>query len=80
MLALGRARTLTCFTLAGGVLMTSSMAWLAARHGLQGMAWSRMLYGPDTCLVYIPLLALLANRSKGRSYSGLATSLYKEAQ
>ena len=66
MLALGRARTLTCFTLAGGVFMTFSMGWLAPRYGLQGMAWSRMLYGPITCLVYIPLLVLLANRTKGR--------------
>ncbi len=80
MLALGRARTLTCFTLAGGVLMTCSMGWLASRFGLQGMAWSRMLYGPITCLVYFPLLLALANRSKGPSYAPLSTALYKEAQ
>lgn len=80
MLALGRARTLTCFTLAGGALMTLSMGWLAPRYGLQGMAWSRMLYGPITCLVYFPLMALLGNRSKGRAYAPLSTALYKEAQ
>jgi O-antigen/teichoic acid export membrane protein len=80
MLALGRARTLTCFTLAGGVLMIISMSWLAPRHGLQGMAWSRMFYGPITCLVYLPLLALLSNRSKGRAYAPLSTPEYKEAQ
>ena len=76
MLALGRAKTLTCFTLAGGILMS----WLARRYGLQGMAWSRMLYGPITCMVYIPLVVFLNSRSKCRSYSAFSTALYEEAQ
>ena len=80
MLALGRAKTLTCFTLASGASMTLSMLWLAGRYGLQGLAWSRMLYGPITCLVYIPLLVMLVGRSKGRTYSAISTALYKEAQ
>jgi O-antigen/teichoic acid export membrane protein len=80
MLALGRAKTLTCFTLAGGILMSISMSWLARRYGLQGMAWSRMLYGPITCMVYIPLVVFLNSRSKCRSYSAFSTALYEEAQ
>jgi exopolysaccharide biosynthesis WecB/TagA/CpsF family protein len=78
MLALGRARTLTCFTLAGGALMTSSMWWLAPHYGLQGMAWSRMLFGPVACLVYLPLLVLLANRSKESSHDQHSTTPHKE--
>jgi O-antigen/teichoic acid export membrane protein len=80
MLALGGARLLTSITLAGGVVMTISMWWLAQHHGLQGMAWSRMLYGPITCLAYIPLLLLLSRGSKARSYSAFATALSKVAQ
>ena len=80
MLALGRARTLTIFILAGGVLMTFSMWSLAARVGLEGMAWSRMLYGPITCLVYLPLLMLLRDGRKGSSLSSLAATPYEEAQ
>jgi O-antigen/teichoic acid export membrane protein len=80
MLALGRPKILTCFTVAGGALMTLSMGWLARHYGLQGMAWSRMLYGPITCLVYIPLLVLLTGRAKERTYSAFSAALYKEAQ
>jgi O-antigen/teichoic acid export membrane protein len=80
MLGLGRPKMLTCFTLAGGALMTASMGWLAGHYGLQGMAWSRMLFGPITCMVYIPLLMLLGSRSKDRSCSAFPTALYKEAQ
>ena len=77
MLALGHARTLTCFTLLGGVLMTCSMGWLAPRYGLQGMAWSRMIYGPITCMVYFPLVVFLRGRSNRRTHSESSASLYK---
>jgi O-antigen/teichoic acid export membrane protein len=80
MLALGRARTLTLFTLAGGVLMCTSMWALATRFGLQGMAWSRMIYGPVTCLVYFPLLMSLSDSPKAAVLSSLASQSYKEAQ
>ena len=48
MLALGRARTLTCFTLLGGLLMAFSMSWLAAHYGLRG------LHGADCFMVRSP--------------------------
>ena len=72
MLALGRARTLTCFTLLGGLLMAFSMSWLAAHYGLRGLAWGRLLYGPITCLVYFPLLLSLRDRTKARSSSAIS--------
>ncbi len=71
MLALGRPRTLTCFTLAGGALATFAMWWLSARHGLIGMAWGRMFFGPVTCLAYVPLVALLSKRPAVRSGSAV---------
>lgn len=80
MLALGRVRTLTCLNLAGGALMAFSMPWLATRYGLPGMAWGRLLYGPITCLVYLPLLLLLSDQPKSRSLSTLPDALYEEAQ
>lgn len=79
MLALGHARTLTCFTLGGAVLMTFSMWWLALRYGLQGMAWSRMIYGPVTCMVYFPLVLFLRGRSNRRTDPGSSGALYKRA-
>jgi exopolysaccharide biosynthesis WecB/TagA/CpsF family protein len=78
MLALGRARTLTCFTLVAGLLMAFSMSWLAPRYGLRGLAWGRLLYGPITCTVYFPLLLLLSNRTKLRSSSTLPSSTLPE--
>lgn len=75
MLALGHARALTCFTVVGGVLMAASMWWLAPRQGLQGMAWSRMIYGPLTCLVYVPLVALVGGRSNRHAHSEPAAIL-----
>jgi exopolysaccharide biosynthesis WecB/TagA/CpsF family protein len=77
MLALGHARALTCFTVLGGALMTASMCWLAPRFGLQGMAWSRMIYGPLTCLVYVPLVVLLGGRSNRYAHSESAAMLRK---
>lgn len=77
MLALGHARTLTCFTLVGGVLMTFSMWWLAPHYGLQGMAWSRMIYGPVTCMVYFPLVVFLGSRSNRRTHAESSATLYK---
>jgi exopolysaccharide biosynthesis WecB/TagA/CpsF family protein len=79
MLALGHARTLTCFTLVGGVLMTCSMGWLARSHGLQGMAWSRMIYGPITCMVYFPLVVLLRDRSRRRTHAESSPTPQKSA-
>jgi exopolysaccharide biosynthesis WecB/TagA/CpsF family protein len=69
MLALGRPGILTCFTLAGGALTTVAMWWLSEQYGLKGMAWGRMFYGPITCLVYIPLVALLSRRTESHSGS-----------
>ena len=79
MLALGHARTLTWFTLFGGVLMTCSMGWLARSYGLQGMAWSRMVYGPITCMVYFPLVLFLRGRSNRRTDAESSATVCKNA-
>lgn len=79
MLALGHARTLTFFTLVGGVLMTGSMGWLARSYGLQGMAWSRMIYGPITCMVYFPLVVFLRGRSHRGTQPESSSALGKSA-
>lgn len=78
LLALGKVRILTCITLAAGAVMFGSMSWLARRHGLEGLAWGRMLYGPITCIVYIPLLMFLSKRSP--VFALPATALTEEAQ
>ena len=79
MLALGHARTLTCFTVVGGVLMTCWMGWLAPHYGLHGMAWSRMIYGPITCMIYFPLALWLGARSNRPPRSKSPATLYNHA-
>jgi len=77
LLALGRARTLTSFTLLGGLLMTFSMWCLAPQYGLQGMAWSRMIFGPITCIVYFPLAVLLCGRSNRNPLTEFSSKVSK---
>lgn len=58
MLALGRIRLVTALNVAGGLLMLLVMALLVPRRGIEGAAFARLIYGPVTCLVYLPLLRL----------------------
>jgi exopolysaccharide biosynthesis WecB/TagA/CpsF family protein len=78
MLALGRPRTLTCFTLAGGALATFAMWRLSTQYGLIGIAWGRMFYGPVTCLAYLPLLVLLNKRAEIDSESPVPEERFPE--
>jgi O-antigen/teichoic acid export membrane protein len=79
LLALGKVRILTCITLTAGAVMLGSMSWLAPRHGLDGLAWGRMLYGPITCIVYIPLLMFLSKRPSVLAFQAITTALTEEA-
>jgi len=79
LLALGRVRTLSGIALAAGAVMLGSMNWLASRHGLEGLAWGRMLYGPITCIVYIPLVMFLSKRPPILAFPALTTALSEEA-
>lgn len=59
MLALGQARLVTAWSVAGGVAMLAAMAAWVPGHGVAGAAWARLCYGPITCLIYWPLLRRL---------------------
>ena len=63
LIALGHVRVVTAVNLAGGVLMLVAMAALVPTHGVLGAAIARLGYGPITCLLYLPLLAILRNAS-----------------
>jgi hypothetical protein len=59
MLALGHPRTVALLNLFGGGMMLVSIPLLMHRYGLNGMAMSRLLYGPMMLLVYLPSYLLL---------------------
>jgi O-antigen/teichoic acid export membrane protein len=73
MLALDRVRTVTWLGLIAGSMMLLSIPWLLPRYGLFGIAYARMIYGPITLAVYIPLFLHLRRwRSAMQSSSGSA--------
>ncbi len=59
LLAMGRVRLVTALNLAAGVAMLLLMALLAPRFGMVGAACARLITGPITCLMYIPLYKLM---------------------
>jgi O-antigen/teichoic acid export membrane protein len=61
MQALGHFRTVAYLSLAGKASMLLLMVDLLHRHGLPGLALSRLCYGAVALLVYLPLLRLLNN-------------------
>lgn len=79
LLALGRARAVTLFNLAGGALMVLLIPLLLPRFGMYGMAMARMAYGPVTLLVYVPLGALLWRNSPAPSSAKEPAALLEEA-
>jgi len=79
LLALGRVRAVTLFTLAGGALMMLVIPFLLPRYGMYGMALARMFYGPITLLVYIPLAAELMRNARTASHVKTPTALLEEA-
>jgi O-antigen/teichoic acid export membrane protein len=59
LLASGHVRVVTYLNLLGGTLMLLIMALLIPKHGLQGAALARLIYGPITCLAYVRLYKMI---------------------
>jgi O-antigen/teichoic acid export membrane protein len=53
LLAVGNIKVVTYLNCVAGVSMLLFMRVLIPRHGLQGAALARLVYGPVTCLTYI---------------------------
>jgi O-antigen/teichoic acid export membrane protein len=62
LLALGRVRTVTWFSLAGGVAMLLLMVWLLPIMGARGAAMARLACGAATLLLYVPVIRILHGR------------------
>jgi O-antigen/teichoic acid export membrane protein len=63
LLALGRVRTVTWISLAGGASMLALMPWLLHLDGIRGLAAARLCYGSVSLLLYLPLLRSLRRGS-----------------
>jgi O-antigen/teichoic acid export membrane protein len=59
LLAVGHVRIVTYLNLLAGVVMLPFMAMLIPKHGLQGAALARLVYGPITCLAYLTLYRII---------------------
>jgi O-antigen/teichoic acid export membrane protein len=59
LLALGRVRLVTALNVAAGIAMLVLMLPLASKFGMVGAACARLVTGPITCLMYLPLSKLL---------------------
>lgn len=66
LLALGRVRLVTALNLAAGAAMLTLMLVLTPRFGILGTAWARMVAGPITCLLYLPLQRALQGDAVAR--------------
>jgi O-antigen/teichoic acid export membrane protein len=64
LLALGKVRVATLLNLAGGAAMILATPWLLPKYGAHGMAFARLLCGPISLLVYIPLTILLFHAAR----------------
>ncbi len=77
LLAVGHVRVVTCLNLLAGIVMLLVMAMLLPKHGLQGAAWARLVYGPITCLAYFHLYRTIW---RAEPHTGLPQSpIYKVA-
>lgn len=65
MLAMGKVSVVTALNVLGGVVMLVAMVLLIPNRGAAGAAWARLAYGPVTCLLYVPLIRILALRGTG---------------
>jgi O-antigen/teichoic acid export membrane protein len=63
LLAAGKVRVVTFLNLAAGAVMLLLMLLLTPKFGAIGTASSRLVCGPITCLLYLPLYRLLHARS-----------------
>jgi O-antigen/teichoic acid export membrane protein len=59
LLAAGQIRVVTYLNLLAGAIMLLVMALLIPRHGLQGAALARLVYGPVTCFEYVYLYRII---------------------
>jgi O-antigen/teichoic acid export membrane protein len=64
LLAVGHVRIVTYLNLSAGIVMLLTMAMLIPRHGLQGAALARLVYGPITCLAYFYLYKIIWRRER----------------
>jgi O-antigen/teichoic acid export membrane protein len=62
LLAFGHVRLVTYVNLSAGIAMLLTMALLIPRHGLQGAALARLVYGPITCVAYLYLYKVIWRR------------------
>jgi len=77
LLAAGQVRAVTYLSLLAGMLMLLIMALLIPKHGLQGAALARLIYGPVTCLAYVRLYKMI-HRAKANT-AQLRSSGHKAA-
>jgi O-antigen/teichoic acid export membrane protein len=63
LMAMGSFRFVTALNVAGGLVMLAVMAALMPTRGVHGAAIARLIYGPITCLLYLPLFHLLRTPS-----------------
>ena len=66
LLAMGRVRLVTAVNLTAGAAMLLLMPLLAPRFGMVGSACARLVTGPITCLLYIPLYKLMCAKPVAR--------------
>jgi O-antigen/teichoic acid export membrane protein len=59
LLAAGQVRVVTYLNFLAGIAMLLLMAILIPKHGLQGAAFARLVYGPITCLTYFYLYKIV---------------------
>jgi exopolysaccharide biosynthesis WecB/TagA/CpsF family protein len=59
MMAFDRIRTVSLLNLFASATMLTSMLWLAAHHGVKGIALARFAYGAIALFLYLPLFAFL---------------------
>jgi O-antigen/teichoic acid export membrane protein len=59
LLAIGQVKIVTYLNLLAGIVMLLLMALLVPKHGLQGAAIARLVYGPITCLAYFKLYRVI---------------------
>jgi O-antigen/teichoic acid export membrane protein len=78
MLAIGRVQIVTWLNLAAAAAMAGAIWLLVPPYGIRGMALARLVYGPITLGVYIPLFIQLLRGSISRSTSPKAAPAFCE--
>jgi O-antigen/teichoic acid export membrane protein len=79
MLALGRVRTVTWFSVAGGTAMLAMMWWLLPVGGMRGLAIARLCYGSFSLLLYLPLARSLMTDGRSTTPASIAIQEFEEA-